>query len=58
MPDDHDYQVELYDSLHGSPMQRKVRNLRPMPFGVVFLPWAGIAEAAMGRPPSTTTPRP
>lgn len=37
----------LYDRLHDSPMQRKFRELAPMPFGVVFLPWAGMTEADM-----------
>ncbi len=34
----------LYDSLHDSPYQRRIKALAPMPFGVVFLPWAGITE--------------
>ena len=37
----------LYDSLHDSPMQRKIRDLAPMPFGVVFLPWKGMTEPEM-----------
>jgi len=45
--DGHDYQNELYDSLHDSEMQRKFRALCPMPFGVVFLPWAGMTEEEM-----------
>lgn len=45
--DGHDYQTEVYDSLHGRAMQRKLRRLGPMPFGVVFLPWAGMTEAEM-----------
>ncbi|MEL7118982.1 MAG: beta-galactosidase trimerization domain-containing protein [Bacteroidota bacterium] len=35
---------DLYDSMHDSPMQQKFRKLAPMPFGVVFLPWAGATE--------------
>ncbi|HKJ85928.1 MAG TPA: beta-galactosidase trimerization domain-containing protein, partial [Spirochaetia bacterium] len=42
--DTHEYLHGLYDSLHGSPMQDKFRRLAPMPFGVVFLPWAGMTE--------------
>ena len=38
---------KLYDSLHDSPMQRKFRDLAPMPFGVVFLPWKGMTEQDM-----------
>jgi beta-galactosidase len=34
----------LYDSLHDTSMQRRIRTLRPMPFGVVFLPWDGMSE--------------
>jgi beta-galactosidase len=47
MPDTHDYLHELYDLRHDSPMQRKFRQLAPMPFGVVFLPWAGMTEEEM-----------
>lgn len=36
-----------YDSLHDSAMQRKLRQIRPVPVGVVFLPWAGMTEAQM-----------
>jgi beta-galactosidase len=43
----HDYLHNLYDALHDSPMQRKFRQIAPMPFGVVFLPWAGCTEADM-----------
>lgn len=42
-----DYQHELYDQLHDSPMQQKLRSLKPMPFGVVFLPWGGMTEEDM-----------
>lgn len=37
----------LYDKLHDSATQRRFRELAPMPFGVVFLPWAGMTEAEM-----------
>ncbi|MGC9449995.1 MAG: beta-galactosidase trimerization domain-containing protein [Oceanipulchritudo sp.] len=47
MPDSHDYLHERYLSLHDSPMQRKIREIAPMPFGVVFLPWAGMTEEEM-----------
>jgi beta-galactosidase len=40
---------DLYDSMHDSPMQRKFRKLAPMPYGVVFLPWAGMTEDDMRR---------
>ncbi|NQZ78407.1 MAG: beta-galactosidase, partial [Ekhidna sp.] len=35
---------DLYDKMHDSPMQQKFRKLAPMPYGVVFLPWAGASE--------------
>lgn len=35
---------DLYDSMHDSPMQQKFRKIAPMPYGVVFLPWAGATE--------------
>ena len=38
---------DLYDSMHDSPMQRKLRKLAPVPYGVVFLPWAGCTEEEM-----------
>lgn len=38
---------DLYDSMHDSPMQQKFRKLAPVPYGVVFLPWAGITENEM-----------
>ena len=41
---DDEFLTALYDSLHDSPMQRKFRELAPMPFGVVFLPWKGMTE--------------
>lgn len=37
----------LYDKMHDSPMQQKIRKIAPMPFGVVFLPWAGCTELEM-----------
>lgn len=43
-PDTHDYKHERYDRQHHSEMQEKFRSLAPMPFGVVFLPWAGMTE--------------
>jgi beta-galactosidase len=45
-PDD-EFLARLYDSLHDSPMQRKFRDIAPMPFGVVFLPWKGMTEQQM-----------
>jgi beta-galactosidase len=36
-----------YDQMHDSPMQQKFRKIAPMPFGVVFLPWAGCTEQDM-----------
>jgi beta-galactosidase len=37
----------LYDRLHDSPTQHRWRDLAPMPFGVVFLPWHGMKESEM-----------
>ena len=45
--DDDPFLHSLYDRLHDSPMQRKIRDLAPMPFGVVFLPWKGMTEREM-----------
>jgi len=42
-----EYMTSLYDKLHSSPMQEKFKQIAPMPFGVVFLPWAGCTEADM-----------
>lgn len=39
-----DFCHDLYDSMHQSPMQQKIKKIAPMPFGVVFLPWAGCTE--------------
>lgn len=44
---DDEFLTDLYDSLHDSPMQQKFRKIAPMPFGVVFLPWAGCTEQDM-----------
>lgn len=44
-----EYLTALYDKLHSSPMQDKFKQIAPMPFGVVFLPWAGCTEADMRR---------
>lgn len=44
-----EYLHGLYDRLHDSPMQAKFRRLAPMPFGVVFLPWAGATEQDVRR---------
>jgi len=41
---DDEFYHDLYDSMHDSPMQQKFRRLAPMPYGVVFLPWAGATE--------------
>ncbi|MFY0653073.1 MAG: beta-galactosidase trimerization domain-containing protein [Cyclobacteriaceae bacterium] len=38
---------DLYDSMHDSPMQQKLRKIAPMPYGVVFLAWAGMTEDDM-----------
>lgn len=35
---------DLYDRLHETPMQRKLRKLAPMPVGCVFLPWPGMTD--------------
>ena len=39
-----EFHHDLYDQMHDSPMQQKFRKLAPMPYGVVFLPWAGCTE--------------
>ena len=44
---DDEYLNGLYDRLHDSPMQQKLRYIAPVPFGVVFLPWAGCTEQDM-----------
>ena len=46
---DDEFLTQLYDKLHDSPLQRKFRDLAPMPFGVVFLPWKGMTEQDMRR---------
>ena len=38
---------DVYDAMHDSPMQQKFRKLAPVPYGVVFLPWAGMTEDDM-----------
>ncbi len=45
--DTHDYLHDRYDAQHDSRMQRRLRLLAPMPFGVVFLPWKGMTEEEM-----------
>ncbi len=35
---------DLYDRLHETPMQRKLRKLAPLPVGCVFLPWPGMTD--------------
>jgi len=42
-----EFLTSLYDKLHNSPMQEKIRKIAPMPFGVVFLPWSGCTEQDM-----------
>jgi len=42
-----EYLHSLYDKLHDSPIQQKFRQIAPMPFGVVFLPWKGMTEEQM-----------
>lgn len=49
MPQPDPYLAQLYDSLHDSPQQRKFRRIRPMPFGVVFLPYPGMTEDELRR---------
>lgn len=31
------FMIELYDRLHGTPIQRKLREVAPMPVGVVLI---------------------
>jgi len=47
--EDDEFYHDLYDSMHDSPMQQKFRKIAPMPFGVVFLPWAGATEEDLRR---------
>ncbi len=47
MAQDDPFYHKLYDKMHDSPMQQKFRKLAPMPYGVVFLPWAGCTEEDM-----------
>ena len=42
-----EYLTTVYDQLHWSPMQEKIKQIAPMPYGVVFLPWAGCTEQDM-----------
>ena len=42
-----EFLTELYDQMHYSPMQQKFRDIAPMPYGVVFLPWDGCTEEDM-----------
>ena len=42
-----EFLTKLYDQLHDSPMQQKFKQIAPMLFGVVFLPWAGCTEQDM-----------
>jgi len=35
---------QLYDRIHLTPMQRKLRKLAVIPVGCVFLPWPGMSE--------------
>ncbi len=44
-PHGHDFLHQRIAELHQTPMQRKLRELAPMPCGVVFLPWPGMTEA-------------
>ncbi len=39
MPSGDPYLTEVYDQLHETPMQRKIRRLAPVPLGVVFIQW-------------------
>lgn len=43
----HDFKHERVLARHDSPTQRRFRKLCPMPYGVVFLPWAGMTESDM-----------
>lgn len=38
---------ELYDEIHATPTQKRLRNLAPIPVGAVFLPWEGMKEEEM-----------
>ena len=40
----HDFLHDLYDRLHQTPMQSRLRALAPWPVGCVFLPWPGLTE--------------
>lgn len=45
----HNFHHDRYDALHATPMQLRLRQLAPMPVGVVFLPWPGLTEAEARR---------
>ena len=44
MPAQNPYLADLYDKLHETPMQRKLRKIAPLPAGVVFIEWPGMTE--------------
>jgi len=44
MPAKEEFLVELYDSLHYTTMQHKLRRIAPMPVGVVFIQWPDMTE--------------
>lgn len=41
----HDFLHPLYDQINDTAMQRKLRQLAPMPIGVVFIQWPEMTEA-------------
>ncbi|MGB2823449.1 MAG: hypothetical protein WBF17_20885, partial [Phycisphaerae bacterium] len=43
-PDRDGFLTELYDRLHETPMQQKLRKIAPVPVGVVFIEWPGMTE--------------
>ncbi len=44
MPADDPFLSKLYDQLHATPMQQRLRRMAPMPVGCVFLPWPGMTD--------------
>ncbi len=42
MPESDPFLSDLYDRLHQTPMQEKLRRIRPIPVGVVFIEWPGM----------------
>lgn len=46
-PEDQEYLTQVYDALHGSPMQDKFKRIAPLPAGVVYVQRPGEGEKEM-----------